>query len=199
MILLQFETHSPPFGFFIPVVADDFEGSYFRGVFYVRSQTKTFVIIAYFHYAYSFRSIFRQSFQVKASLCFFLRDEFCGNIQSLRNHCIYGFFQSFYIFFGRSSFQSIVQLTFLSLYMCGYLPSTAEKIHHGTVDYMLAGVHGWVFLFVVVVELNLLFHNRHSYFLDIRTKVQIFSYELFFMFIFSEFSFYFDTFTSKVY
>ena len=63
------------------------------------SDAEAFVVIAYFHDTYRFRSTIGQAFQVETSLRFLLRNEFCCDGQLSGDYLVYGLFQLLYFFF----------------------------------------------------------------------------------------------------
>ena len=155
--LNQLETH--PENSFLIVVADDFERTDFGSILYVCPYAQTFVIISYFHNAYGLRCIFRQALEVETVHRFLLGDEFGRDVQVLRDHFVHLCLYLLDFLFGRSRGKGKVELAFLAFDMSRYRPAAAEQIDHGTVDDVFAGMHGRIFLLVVFIELNFLFHK----------------------------------------
>ena len=77
----EFETDAPALLRFVPVVADDAEGTDFCCVGHVRTDAEAFVVVAYLHYAHRLRSIVGQALQVETAAGLLLRDEFRGDVQ----------------------------------------------------------------------------------------------------------------------
>ena len=139
-------------------MADDAEGTDFCRVGHVRTDAEAFVVVAYLDDAHRLRGVVGQAFQVEASARLLLRDEFRGDVQVSADDLVHGLLQPPGVLFRRLLFQSIVQFALLPFDVCRNRPSAPEKAYHGLVDNVFAGVHGRVFLLVVLVERGLLFH-----------------------------------------
>ena len=85
---------------FLVIVADDFENTNFRGVFYVEPDAKALVVIAYMHHTDGFRGSFRQTLHVESAHCFLLRDELHTHREVLSQGFIDYFFDFCNLCFG---------------------------------------------------------------------------------------------------
>ena len=154
----ELEADAPALLRLVPVVADDAEGTDFCRVGHVRADAEAFVVVAYLDYAHRLRGVVWQALQVEAAAGLLLRDEFRGDVQVTADDFVHGILQPLHVFFRRLLLQAVVQLALLPFDVCRNRPSAPEKAYHGLVDNVFAGVHGRVFLLVVLVERGLLFH-----------------------------------------
>ena len=119
---------------------------------------QAFVVVPYLDHAHGFRGISRQAIQVETAACFFLCDIFGGDGQMAGYNLIDLLFQLFNLLWGRTGFKPVIQLAFFALDVCRYGTPAAEEPDHGLIDDMFRRVHRRVLRFVMLVELNLLFH-----------------------------------------
>ena len=79
-------------------------------------------------------------------------------------------FQLFNLLWGRTGFKPVIQLAFFALDVCRYGTPAAEEPDHGLIDDMFRRVHRRVLRFVMLVELNLLFHSIMSLNCDVNSS-----------------------------
>lgn len=113
LISSQFKTNPPTLVFFIPIMADNLENTYFRRVSHMLPYAQTFVIVSYLNDTHCRWSIVGQAIQIEPAFCLLLWNELCSDGQMRLYHFVHSLFQPFHIIFRRTLLQPVIQFTLL--------------------------------------------------------------------------------------
>ena len=112
---------------------------------------EAFVVVADAYDADGVGGSFGEAAHVEAVNGFALGDEFFGYGYVFGYYGIDVVFKRFQLFRSQSSFHMIVEFGFLALYVGAEGSAAAVAACYLTVEEMFGGVHGWIFLLVMLV------------------------------------------------
>ena len=152
-------------------MTDDFECSYLGGILDMATDAEALVVIAHLDYAHRLGCILRQASQIETIASFGLGYVLGGYGQMFLDDSIDTDLDLLYLFFCGRLRQLEIEFALFLFDMCRYGTTTPEEANHRLIDDVLGGVHGWIFFFVMLVELGYIVHRGMYLFGGFQQKV----------------------------